>query len=109
MSATTASPRPALSQLGTLELTVREGRIQQLAMLLEPRLAAAACAPLPGLKCKSTLLHVACDLGQTTCAQLLVKWAPAMQHATRGLTAGDTKSFMKRLLGIGRQRDACAV
>ena len=82
VSATTALvPRPALSQLGTLELTVREGRIQQLAMLLEPRLAAAACAPLPGLKCKSTLLHVACDLGQTTCAQLLVKWAPAMQHA----------------------------
>jgi ankyrin repeat protein len=64
-----------------LEQSVREGRIQLLASLLEPRLVAAASAPLPGTTDKSTLLHLACELGNTACAQLLVEWAPQSQHA----------------------------
>ena len=64
-----------------LEQSVREGRIQSLASLLEPRLVAAASAPLPGTTDKSTLLHLACELGNTACAQLLVEWAPQSQHA----------------------------
>ena len=64
-----------------LEQAVREGRIQSLASLLEPRLVAAASAPLPGTTDKSTLLHLACELGNIACAQLLVEWAPQSQHA----------------------------
>ena len=64
-----------------LEQSVREGRIQALASLLEPRLVAAASAPLPGTADKSTLLHLACQVGNMACAQLIVEWAPQSQHA----------------------------
>ena len=64
-----------------LELAVREDRVQALASLLQPRLVAAASAPLPGTTDKSTLLHLACELGHTACMQLLVEWAPQSQHA----------------------------
>ena len=72
---------PPQFAMRALEQSVREGRIQLLASLLEPRLVAAASAPLPGTTDKSTLLHLACELGNTACAQLLVEWAPQSQHA----------------------------